>query len=166
MKAQIKILTAPISTNAAYYRNRKLTEKAREWRAEFLNQLQNDYNQAQMKRVREYFDKNKHALTFHFLWLQPHERYFTKKGYISRFSMDVDNCLKIPTDLICGARYTSKWLQERSKYEIKHYKVDSLINLGIDDTFIKKTTSEKDPSLGDTYIMLCDIEVISKPIPY
>jgi len=166
MKCLIKIKTGPISTNSAYYkRNRAFNEKTREWRANFLIQLQNDYNQHQIKKITDHFDPQKHCLRVCFTWYQPKSILFTKSGHLSLRSMDVDNCLKIPTDLLFDKKYGDAWLNIRKGREAKLYsKVDSISNVCINDKFIIDTRSIKLPSSDDFHCTV-EVEIVDLPTP-
>jgi len=163
VKSTLKIKSKPISTNNAYYsRNRKFNDMARKWRANFICQLQNDYNQKQIDTIKNHFNPNKHMLRVCFTWSQPVEVLITKEGKLSLRSMDVDNTLKIPTDCIFDAKYCEKWLSTLSKNESKLYAgISSLKNLNINDKFIFDTRSIKMPSNDNDFHCSVDIEVVS-----
>ena len=158
MNCILKIKTKPISTNSAYFsRNKSFTQEARAWRANFLNQLQNDYNQNQIAKL-NVFNPKKHMLKVVFTWYQPKEVILTKSGELSLRSMDVDNLLKIPTDCIFDAKYNSKWLALRKPKELKLYKLSTLTNVNINDKFIYSTTSVKLPS--DEYHCTVEVSIV------
>jgi hypothetical protein len=163
MKIQLKLHSPPISTNSAYFsRNKAFNEKARKWRADFLLGLQSDYNQNQMKKLQDVFDPKKHMLRCCFTWYQPHDVILTKSGTLSLRSMDVDNCLKIPTDCVFDAKYNDKWLSLRKGREVKLFNnVKTLTNLNINDKFIFDTRSIKLPSDDGQYHCSVDIELVS-----
>jgi hypothetical protein len=161
-KVTLKIKSKPISTNSAYFsRNRSFNEKARAWRANFLESLQNDYNQNQIAKIKRIFNPKKHMIRVVFHWYQPRDVLLTKEGTLSLRSMDVDNVLKIPTDCIFDRKYNSKWLELRKGREKKLYSITSLTNLDINDKFIFDTRSIKLPSDDNEFHCSVDIEVVS-----
>jgi Holliday junction resolvase RusA-like endonuclease len=162
MKVTFKLKSKPISTNNAYYaRNRSFNEKARQWRYNFLKQLQNDYNQKQIDTIRNHFDPTKHMLSVVFTWFQPQAKLITKKGHLSLASMDVDNCLKIPTDCLFDQKYNDVWLSKRKGRESELYNdFKHLRNLRLNDKFIFSTTSIKFPSMDDQYHCSIDVEIV------
>ena len=167
MKVILKLKSCPISTNSAYYaRNKKFNDKSREWRFNFFSELQSDYNQNQMNKIRSYFDPKKHMIRVTFTWFQPIEKILTASGELSLRSMDVDNCLKIPTDCVFDKKYNDKWLsitksRTRSTEAKLYHDMTSLVNLNINDKFIYSTTSIKCPSVDGDYHCSIEIEVVS-----
>lgn len=163
VKIQLRIKSSPISTNNAYYsRNKAFTDKARQWRANFLIQLQSDYNQNQIKKVRDVFDPKKHMLRTVFTWRQPKETLITNSGTLSLRSMDVDNVLKIPTDCVFDSKYNCRWLSLRKGGEKKLYSdIESLFNMDLNDKYIFDTRSIKIPSEDDSFHCSVDIEVVN-----
>jgi len=163
MKIQIKIKTNPISINSAYYKkNRAFNENTRIWRHNFLRQLQSDYNQNQIKKLKAEFDPKKHMLRCTFTWFQPHDVILTKSGTLSLRSFDVDNLLKVPTDLLFDRKYNDNWLKLRKGREVKLYQgLDSIVNLDINDKFIFDTRSIKLPSDDGQYHCSVDIELVT-----
>jgi hypothetical protein len=164
MKIELKLKSNPISTNSAYYkRNKSFNENSRKWRFNFFSELQSDYNQNQIKLMKNYFNSKKHMLRVCFTWYQPIDLILTKTGEISLRSMDVDNCLKIPTDCVFDKKYNDKWLSIRKGAEAKLYKdLTSLKNLDINDKFIIDTRSIKAPSNDDQFH--CSIQIEALPI--
>lgn len=161
MKIELKLHSKPISTNSAYYkRNNSFNEGSRKWRAKFLSELQSDCNQIAMKKLAKYFTPEKHMIRVCFTWFQPIETILTKAGTLSLRSMDVDNCLKIPTDCIFDAKYNDKWLSLRKGREASLYSITSLSNLNINDKFIFDTRSIKLPSVDGQFHCLVEIEVV------
>lgn len=163
MKIKLKLHSSPISTNSAYFsRNRAFNDKARKWRANFLRELQSDYNQNQIKKLKAEFDPKKHMLRCTFTWFQPHDVILTKSGTLSLRSMDVDNVLKIPTDCVFDRKYNDNWLSLRKGREVKLYQgLDSIVNLDINDKFIFDTRSIKLPSDDGQYHCSVDIELVT-----
>ena len=140
----------PISLNRLHYRNRKLTQEAREYRGSFLSQLQ-AYSD-ELKALSKTFQPTKHSLALSCHFKMPQSEYFTNKGYISARSQDLDNLLKLNIDCLCNAEYNDpKWLskKQRSPREKKFYNNLKVIqNLDIDDKFISQIMAEKSPVNG------------------
>lgn len=165
VKIQLKLKTNPISTNSAYYkRNRSFNENSRKWRANFFKELHKKSNQVPMAKFKKHFNPDKHMIKVSFTWFQPYTTLFTQSGHLSLRSMDVDNCLKIPTDCLFDAKYNAKWLEKRSKNEAKLYdSFTTLKNLDINDKFIFSTTSIKLPSQDSEFHCLIEIETVPLP---
>ena len=165
MKIQLKLKSGPISTNSAYYkRNKSFNDGTRQWRYNFFKELQSAPNLKAMKKVRDYFNPKLHMVRVCFTWFQPIDKILTKSGELSLRSMDVDNCLKIPTDCVFDKKYNAKWLaitKSRKGRESKLYRdLPSLVNLDINDKFIFDTRSVKMPSVDDSFHCLIEIEVV------
>ena len=165
MKIILKIKTNPISVNSAYYsRNKQYNEKTRIWRANFLIQLQNSYNQHQISLLKKSFDPSKHCLRVCFIWYQPKDIIFNKAGQISLRGQDVDNLLKIPTDLLFDKKYCTEWLSILKGKEAKLYSITSLKNIDLNDKFIIDTRSIKLPSSDDFHCTV-EVEIVDLPTP-
>ena len=162
MKIKLKLKSKPISTNSAYYkRNKSLNEASRNWRATFFLELQSEYNQNEIKKLKKHFNSKLHMLRVCFTWFQPIDLILTKSGELSLRSMDVDNCLKIPTDCVFDKKYNDKWLAIRKGAEAKLYKeLKSLNNIDINDKFIFDTRSIKCPSTDGLFHCLVEIEAV------
>ena len=161
MKIQLRLHSPPISINSAYYKkNNSFNEGSRKWRANFLKELQNDYNQSQLKKLKAVFDPNKHMLRTCFTWSQPIDIILTKAGTLSLRSTDVDNCLKIPTDCVFDKKYCDNWLKLLKGREKTLYDIISLVNLDINDKFIFDTRSIKQPSNDGLYHCTVDVELV------
>lgn len=150
----------PLSVNAAYYRNRKFNEKARQFRAKFLTQL---YSQIQvLKPIKDSFDPTRHCLVYSFKFYIPNEFYFTKAGKLSHRSGDLDNFLKLIIDFLSNTKYNSDWLRSKSASERALYgSLTSIGNLGIDDKVIQELHTEKLPS--DSYSIEVSISIKDLP---
>jgi len=164
MEIKLKLHSKPISTNSAYYkRNNSFNEGSRQWRSNFLFELQNEYNQNEIKKLKSHFNPHTHMLRVSFTWYQPIDIILTKSGTLSLRSMDVDNCLKIPTDCIFDRKYNNTWLSLRKGREKSLYKGFSTIkNLDINDKFIFDTRSIKAPSTDGLYH--CLVVITSVPL--
>lgn len=157
----LKLKSKPISTNSAYYkRNRAFNEATRKWRANFFKELMRDANQKVIDDIKSAFNPDKHALRVSFTWYQPRDILFTNSGNLSLRSMDVDNCLKIPTDCLFDQKYNDTWLSKRTGKEVSLYsKLLKLRNLGLNDKFIFDTRSIKLPS-DDDFHLVVNIEIV------
>lgn len=159
---KLKLKSKPISTNSAYYkRNRAFNENTRKWRANFFKELMRDSNQQVIENIKKSFNPDKHALRVVFIWHQPRDILFTNSGNLSLRSMDVDNCLKIPTDCLFDQKYNDTWLSKRTGKEVKLYSdLASLNNLSLNDKFIFDTRSIKLPSDDTDFHLLITIEIV------
>jgi len=144
MKIKLKIFNVkPVSVNSAYYKyNKQYNEKARNYREDFLDGLQSDYNQAQLKKLPKFAPK-KHFLALSWTFFIPKPAFFTKAGHISRKSMDLDNILKLPIDFLCNKKYVERGYN----------------NLQIDDQFIADLVAKKRASIDGNYYIHIDIEI-------
>jgi Holliday junction resolvase RusA-like endonuclease len=146
----------PISLNRLHYRNRKLTQEAREYRGSFLSQLQ-AYSD-ELKALSKTFQPTKHSIALSCHFKMPQSEYFTNKGYISARSQDLDNLLKLNIDCLCNAEYNDpKWLKkkQRSPREKKFYSdLKAIQNLDIDDKFISEIHTGKSPTDGPHEILI------------
>lgn len=153
----------PISINSAYYRNRKITEKARIFRSKFLIQLQSQLST--LKEIQDKFDPLKHCLAFSFTFGIPNEYFFTKKGTLSHRSQDLDNCLKLIIDFVCNTRYDTTWLLNRFPKEKRLFgSLKQLGNLAIDDKVIQEIYATKVPD--SAYTITISIDLLNLPSPY
>lgn len=164
-KAKIRLKVPPVSVNSATWgRNRTYTNETRAWRAKFFTDLMKDSNQSAVNNIRSYFDPSKHMIRLVFHWYTPKEKLFTKEGRISGRSMDVDNCLKIPTDCLFDAKYNDTWLAKKhnNKRESKLWEhLSKINNLNINDKFVFDTRSIKLPSLDGDFHCSIDVEVVT-----
>jgi len=150
----------PISINSAFYRNRKLTEKARLYRRDILIQLQSQLSK--VSSIQKEFNSLKHCLHVSYTFYTPNEFFFTKKGVLSHRSQDLDNCLKLLTDFLFNTKYDTDWLRSKGPSERSLYgSLKVLSNLGIDDKYIQSNASEKLPSLS--YGMVVEITIKDLP---
>jgi Holliday junction resolvase RusA-like endonuclease len=137
------------SINKYYYRNRKRTQEARKWADEIHEQLYKSDIQNQIKKMRESFDALSHVISITYTFRIPVDKFFTKKGHVSRRSMDLTNVEKTITDLIFDPRYFER---------------DGIPNLCIDDQNIVECISRKVPAEKysiDVSIKLLDIKSLS-----
>lgn len=139
---KISLIAPPFSINSYYYRNRKRTKEARQWGVSIHEQLF-EYSNA-IDAFRKKFKPKKHCLVVSYTHYLPEEKFFTKSGNISRFSMDLSNIEKCLQDLIFDKRYRDR---------------DGIPTLAIDDQFIVDMISKKRPS--DSYLIEITIELHS-----
>jgi hypothetical protein len=165
MKVQLKLKTKPISTNSAYYkRNRSFNENTRKWRANFFKELQKSSNINSLEKFKKAFDPQKHMISVSFTWFQPFETLMTQSGQLSLRSMDVDNCLKIPTDCLFDSKYCTEWVSKTKGREAELYKdFSTLQNLDINDKFIFDTRSIKLPSNDGNFHCLIELSLAELP---
>ena len=150
MKISFTVTCPPYSINKAYYRNRQLTKECRQWRENFLLQLQNPKIQKLMAKIRKQFDSQKHSLSVCYHFYYPKSILLTKSGTISKRSMDLTNIEKLVQDNIFEERYNGRVIHDTT-----------ITNLNIDDKYITKLHSSK--NLGKSYQVLVEIEIL--PIP-
>ena len=151
----------PLSINSAFYRNRKLTEKARLYRRDILTQLQSQLSN--ITPITKEFNPLKHCLKVTYTFYTPTEFFFTKKGALSHRSQDLDNCLKLLTDFIFNTKYDTDWLRSKGRTERALYgSLSSLSNVAIDDKYLQEINALKLPS-KDEYSIQIDISIKDLP---
>lgn len=137
MIINFSVNSPPFSVNKAYYRNRQRTQECRKWSDNILTQLQHPSIQAQFQALRDATQPND-TLTLHITHVMPEKKFRTKKGTISRFSMDLSNIEKLPIDLVFDDRFDGRFIDGT---EIR--------NLCLDDKIITTLISKKQG--GDDY---------------
>ena len=130
MEVTFKLNSPPCSVNSAYYRNKIRTQKTRKWSKSIHDQLSEPTLKKQIEKLTKAFNKHKHCIELTLEFYIPREKYYTKKGYISRFSTDLDNCLKLLIDTLFDPRFFKR----------------DLFNFNIDDTFIQTINASKHPA--------------------
>ena len=130
MEVSFKLHSPPCSVNSAYYRNKIRTQKTRNWSQSIHNQLSEPSLKKQIEAFTASFKPLKHCLKLSIEFYIPREKYFTKKGHISRKSVDLDNCLKLLIDTVFDPRFFKR----------------ELFNFNIDDTFIQTIEASKHPA--------------------
>ena len=122
----------PFSVNRAYYKNRQLTQEARLWREDFLLQLQQSEVLQQIQLLKKEWCSTQHALSVSYDFFYPRKLLFTKKGEVSKRSMDLTNVEKLVQDNLFESRYNGR-------------EIDGVIieNFDIDDKFIVCLQSRK-----------------------
>ena len=144
MEINFKLNSPPCSVNSAYYRNKKRTQKTRKWSENIHKQLSEPMLKKKIEAFTKAFNPLKHCIKLTIEFYIPREKYFTKKGYISRLSTDLDNCLKLLIDTLFDPRFFKR----------------DLFNLNIDDQFIQTIVASKHPS--DVYSTRIRVEI--KPL--
>lgn len=130
MEVKFKLNNEPCSVNSAYFKNRVRTQKTRNWSKSIHDQLSEPMLKKKIEKLTKQFNPLKHCLELSIEFYIPREKYFTKKGYISRFSFDLDNCLKLLIDTLFDPRFFKR----------------ELFNFNIDDTFIQTIKASKHPA--------------------
>ena len=148
MKISFKVNAPPYSVNKAYYKNRQLTRECRQWRENFLLQLQDPEIQKSMAKIKDKFDAKKHSLSVCYHFFYPKSTLLTKSGVISKRSMDLTNIEKLVQDNIFEERYNGRVIHDTT-----------ISNLNIDDKFITALYSTK--NIGDSHYILIEVEILS-----
>ena len=132
MIVSFSIKAKPFSVNKAYYKNRQLTQEARTWREDFLLQLQTPEALQQIQSLKQAWNSQKHALSVSYDFFYPYNLLLTKKGEVSKRSMDLTNIEKLVQDNLFEHRYNGR-------------EIDGIIieNFDIDDKFIVSLQSRK-----------------------
>lgn len=133
----------PVSINTAHYKHKKvLTRDARAFRLKFLKQLLN--YQKELKAFNSAFDRTKHIIELIITIETPWKAYFVKgdpKEGISRRAGDADNYIKLILDFLCNEKYCR---------DDKKYVDNPMVNLNIDDQFIKQISIAQIPTIVDS----------------
>lgn len=133
----------PFSINKAYYkRSFTRTKECRAWGDNILTQLQDPDILDALLYLKDAFCPTKHALFVSLQFVLPKNKYFTKKGEISRHSQDLTNVEKLLVDLIFDPRFEGR---KTGKGE----GAKTVRNLSLDDKYIATILSSKLP--GDDY---------------
>tara|TARA_A100001037_G_scaffold275170_1_gene273483 strand:- start:1176 stop:1646 length:471 start_codon:yes stop_codon:yes gene_type:complete len=132
MLVSFVIKSKPFSVNKAYYKNRQLTQEARTWREDFLLQLQQPEVLQQIQLIKQAWNSKEHALSVSYDFFYPYNLLLTKKGEVSKRSMDLTNIEKLVQDNLFEHRYNGR-------------EIDGIVieNFDIDDKFIVSLQSRK-----------------------
>ena len=138
MQIHFSLNAPPFSVNKAYYKKSfTRTKECREWGNDILFQLLDHHIQRDIERFRLAFAKKKFSsVGMHIQFHIPQSVFYTKKGDISRRSMDLSNVEKLLIDLIFDPRFCGRDLGDGELAK----------NLSMDDKLITKLISEKIPS--------------------
>lgn len=143
----------PISINSVYgsigqgfYK----TTSATEWTYQVFDALSTDENIDKFKRLRDYFDPNKHTYSIKLIATYPHAEFITKKGRISSRTIDITNWEKPLIDCI----FLPKFFDSTPPY--------GCANLNMDDKFLTEMSSKK--KAGDKYLIEIELEILTRKI--
>ena len=150
MKASFIIKIKPFSVNKAYYKNRQLRQEARSWRSDFLLQLQQKEVLQQIQLIKQQWNSSKHALAVSYDFFYPSDILLTKKGEVSKRSMDLTNIEKLVQDNLFESRYNGR-------------EIDGVIieNFDIDDKFIVSLHSRKLAHSQQYHEILITVELLT-----
>jgi len=133
----------PFSINKAHYkRSFTRTVECREWGDNILAQLQNPDLQLEFQEFRKSLNKRE-GIIISITYNIADNIFYTKKGEISRRSMDLSNIEKLLIDLIFDTRFCGREINGK----VIH-------NLAIDDKLIVDMHSKKKPTEGEPYITI------------
>ena len=149
MIVSFSIRAKPFSVNKAYYKNRQLTQEARTWRSDFLVQLQRPEVLQQIRSLKQAWRSTKHALSVSYDFFYPSNILLTKKGEISKRSMDLTNIEKLIQDNLFESRYNGR-------------EIDGVVieNFDIDDKFIVSLHSRKLAHSQEYHEVLITVELL------
>lgn len=151
MREDFRLMSKPFSINAAFYGDaRTKTASVREWAAQILHQLNSAENVEKMKRLREYFDENKHSIKLEICAIYPRSEFITKAGILSSRTIDVTNFEK----LICDLFFDRQYFDKSSPYGVK--------NLNLNDKHVVEMNSKKTFHEHDHYILEFSIIIIPR----
>lgn len=150
MKINFKLNNSPCSVNSAYYRNKVRTQKTRNWSDSIHKQLSSPSLKKEIESFTKAFKPLKHCIEVSLIFYTPHDKFYTKKGNISRKSMDLDNCIKLLLDTLLDPRFFKR----------------DLFNFNIDDQFVTDLPTYKRPA--DKHSIVISISILDnktfKPI--
>lgn len=134
MELKLRLHVAPISVNSMYYGNRLhgKTPEATSWSENVLYALRKF--EVEIAEFTKLFSSKKHVITAHITMNAPVDFFFTKTGDMSGRLVDITNFEKPLIDLLM-----------LPKFHGTNYP-KTAINLNIDDRYLRKLTSEKQPS--------------------
>ena len=142
MKVIFKLKNKAQSVNSGYYKNRTRTQSTRKWSLDIHDQLSDPLLKQNIERLREGFNPLSHSLSVTICYYIPHDKFYTKKGNISRKSGDLDNCIKLLLDTVFDPRFFKR----------------DLFNFNIDDQFITDLPTKKRPA--DKYSISLEVEIL------
>ena len=126
-----------------------MTREARNWRKQFLKQLQDPHIQADLAKINKSFDPKIHAFLVSYRFLYPPNKLLTKEGHISKLSCDLTNIEKLVQDNIFDHRFNGREIEELI-----------IQNLDIDDKFIIQCHSYKMLSPTRNYLIQIAVELV------
>lgn len=135
----------PMSINKAYYKTRKvLTQAARDYRKALWAQMEPKRDEIDAFKLK--FNKMKHSLSLKVYVGVPSSRFYTKQGYISLHSSDIDNLAKLLIDNTVDSKFRAE------KY--------GAATLDLDDKFITSLHLNKYPSPEEHWHIEMVFEII------
>lgn len=138
-KLTLKFNAPPCSINNSHYKNGNRTVKCRAWFDLILEQI--EQYRDQIETFRSGFDKLNQSLNTEIIFLYPSSILLTRKGYVSRRSMDLSNIEKHIIDAIFDKKYFERGTN----------------NLNLDDTLVTSQLSKKRISPTDSYQIIVHI---------
>lgn len=141
-KLELNLQVKPVSTNELYASNGygiTLSKKNREFKKEVRLKLS-----PHLKQIAEFtknFDSTKNVIKANYVFYVPKEKLFTKKGTVSKKSIDVDNFVKSLTDSV--------------------FKIMGELNSDCDDSQIMEMNLKKTMSHDDKYYVRIELFLIS-----
>lgn len=152
-KLSLKLDAPPFSINSAYYKKSKVrTQKCRAWGDRIHAQLSQPENAKKIVDFRTKIEEKSfiHAeLRFYY----PKSKLYTKRGGISRLSMDLSNIEKMLIDLLFDKKYTGRISDANLPIQ----------TLCADDKLLTRLTSEKIVSPDNTYTTVVELSLFSLP---
>ena len=140
----------PFSINKAYYkRSHTRTQDCRDWGDNILLQLQEPTIQSHISQLSKESVK---ALQLKLSYYYPSNILFTKKGDISRRSMDLSNIEKLLIDLLFDPRFCGR--------EINSIPIN---NFNLDDKLITTLTSSKCVSWDAHHHIVVELQSVDAP---
>ncbi len=137
----------PISVNDAYYKSRMIyNRKARAYITEFLTQLLK--YKKDMQKFTKAFDPMTECLKVNMSVFMPESEMYTKAGYVSHRSSDVDNMNKVTIDCLFNQKQIQKVVKEFP-----------ISNICIDDKFIYDLQTAKFGYDQPSYLIVIDIKI-------
>jgi hypothetical protein len=149
MEVTLMITSEPFSINKMYYNKgvKKIrTQAARNWSYQIFEHLSRPYNQQQLNKFRDHFDRTKMGIDIFIQVRYNDKKLFRQKGGFSSAGMDCSNFEKPLIDLIFDPKYFDRDPPDGCK------------NLNMDDVVIGRLLSEKRPAHGEDNYMLVTLK--------
>jgi hypothetical protein len=127
----LELSIKPYSVNKYFYGNRAVKRRETvQWETCVVELLRPEQYQSAFEELKEQFDPTKHCFHVEIQCHYPREILFTKKLMLSSKAFDITNVEKPLIDVLFLEKYATTTVK----------------NIGIDDKYITKLTSEKLPS--------------------
>ena len=147
MKRKLIIPMKPISNNRVNERDQRFrSSEYLNWMPKVCAHLRKERNSKVLKELREKFNHKKHYASVSITVFYPEEIFFTKKGWISKFTIDKSNDEKALLDVIFNKDFE------------KNNKPHKLPNIKSDDCYVADLHSYKRPIRGD-FITEIEVEI-------